>query len=440
MCGQRDLRGRCALKHLNLSILILALGLVLPASALAQSVCGQTRYFDERDPNQVLRSNAYGSRFRISDFETNRPVSGVRLLVYDQDGSCVDFQATCSETDDDYIGVVTSNLYGNYCIDVPTNDDVYLVTFYDLGAYGGSTVHGRVYTDAGGYLVSNSPVTWNVPSGVTRTLNFNLSCPTDTDGNCAQGVATLRPYANLLATMAEVRDRTRSWWGIGETNGGQDALQVYYPDHPIEACPSSGGRTYDEDEICVANYNGWVLPHEIGHALHLRLLDGVTGTLANCGSSWSWNSQEGDQCATSEGWADFVANANNWYYWATAPNHVNDSQKEIEGYTANINSGSARCISISSDPESRPGNVTRFFWDLFDSTTIGDDGYDAGPGSGNNVSFYTISQNWASFPAGTGNRQASEAGPDGRNVNDFVYYMSAASGERYQNCLSGQEP
>ena len=152
----------------------------------------------------------------------------------------------------------------------------------------------------------------------------------------------------------------------------------------------------------------------------------------------------------SEGWANFVAGATYWSGSSQVPRYGNLSSRELEGDTKAGNYGyTRRCVRHGSvngpDVEERYiGNVTRFFWDLYDSTTT-DDTSPYGHTDAISTSLAAIADTWIYFPSGTGNHENDEAGDDGRNVRDYSHwhgyrFSSSAISLIYVNCLEDQLP
>jgi hypothetical protein len=139
-----------------------------------------------------------------------------------------------------------------------------------------------------------------------------------------------------------------------------------------------------------------------------------------------------EKCVTAEAFAHFASAATWWTQGATSPLYRGE---RLEGNYPG-DTGDA-CVSIAATPHRRRGNAARYFWDLYDSTTVGTD--DAAEDD-EIRSYADIANVWTSFPNGTGDRQKQESGAHGRNVKDFGAYTPwATEVERDHNCLGAQE-
>ncbi len=93
---------------------------------------------------------------------------------------------------------------------------------------------------------------------------------------------------------------------------------------------------------------------------------------------------------------------------------------------------------MGDSPEVWEANAARFFWDLYDTTTIFD--YDGTYTDNNLDSFHNLLIEWDDFPAGTGDGDRAQSGLDGRNAWDFRKYYPNSFSEIYVNCLDGSVP
>ena len=283
--------------------------------------------------------------------------------------------------------------------------------------------------------VAYTSVTEDITTNVH--IDWNLSCWGDSDGYCTQSQVdstypTSRNLSNILASMIEVV----RWSGSIAING-HGVIEGYLGVPPWNSSSCTGqsfGQANGYDRFCVqtATSNGAVA-HEMGHLVMKRLLNNGSGSLANGSACGSWSGFSEEKCAVSEGWAEFYYGATYWQPNAPAPYLPGNFL--FEGDTSAGNGGSVlQCVSNGTNPDNRRGNAARWFWDLFDSTTIDDGGQDNA-----NYSISQIRSTWDSFVPGTANRQAQESDDNGRNARDFTYYMGGAVSERDWNCLAAQD-
>ncbi len=438
------------MKWFTICMTILAT-LAVPSLASAASFCGFVRYWDSRTP----KINGTGSRLNGSD--GNRVAENVVGYLYDKDGFCVDFSAGCSETDDDFLTTFSTNGAGAFCSTVASNPsdepDVYMVATFqnDAGLV-------READNSQAWVASN--VLANNLTGTTW-VNWNLMCTEDilyssygvpivyvnsTSGFCDSQTdvdtyfAFEEPRADILATIRKVDDNV----GLDGYHGYNHLVTGYYPDKPGFDCTT--GHAFGRDTFCMGTLGNAraasATAHELGHLIHARSLaaygtgegynwfDPLTGSC-----SGSWTDVVTEKCAVREGFASFVGAATLWA--ASSPNPLwSNSYRILEGDDILGNGSVAKaCIYETSSPHLRAGNVVRWFWDLYDSTTTGDDGNDNATWTPS----FIISQ-WEEFAYGVGNRDAAESGNAGVNAWDYKYRESGSLSELTQNCLNGQTP
>jgi hypothetical protein len=341
----------------------------------------------------------------------------------DQNGACLDPKDSCAETDDDFIAFTTSSSTGTYSFTgVASGLQLYIWEFY--------------YTPAG-FLSDDDDFEFNalsepvVTSGASNiTLNFNMTCPNNafngTVGFCDNqtDVNTNFPVNEGFANMAVT---------MGAADLVADVfLHGYWPDTPDGDCSVAGvAGAYSQMDFCADFPSAsHTITHEIAHGYQdLELLAGGSGSSACTGNS-TWAGLEVEKCVTHEGFADFVAAA---VWWAPSSPDPLFKGFKLEGDTNSGNSSVLQCVSNDDQPHRRRGNAARFFWDLYDSTTTGDDDKDD-----LTWTFSKTAGIWTDFPAGTANRQAQESGSNGRNVEDYIFYHVGLLSERQQNCLNAQ--
>ncbi len=345
----------------------------------------------------------------------------------------------------------------------------------------------------------------------TRKVDFNASCPTtlpySPTSACSKVIASHRA-ANVFASVSDVM---RVW---GEYYGRMTTPQPVSVRYPCTSCTSAtGGGLSVRVPTTAYRYNHRVA-HELGHTYQKRAVFGGGGVLSQ--SSWcsghTWNNtriDDGDKfddvdpgpkgnrdgwsegCAASEGWADFFAAATYFTKSAADPyfrfckglpgcvatGHPSLNPKRglarMEGWTwrhsTNALGGMGSCVgvtpgvaNVSTDSHrahAMEGNSARFFWDLYDTTTVGD--------TNDNVSFSRgyLLRIWERFPDGWGHNKRYEPtnsdgdwdDPDGRNAVDYrqvectrtqegdmVRFSPVGhcqlSGAVTSNCLDDQDP
>lgn len=420
-------------------------------------VCGKITYFDSRTSHR----NGTGSYLPTSGSDTNRPAKYVKVYLYDLDGSCIDFEDNCSEENsDDLLGTAYTDEVGEYCFNnIGDQEDLYLMTEYE-------TLDINMYTGVGSQTYqkyrATSPWSSNtVYNDEHIDFDWSITCPKSLSGLCSGTVhadqwPTNQAFANIIATANDVIANI-GWSNVHGWNGYNVKLNGHYPDFIYNSgstvkywCTDNGinaaGRAYGFNDFCITttnDTNSYTVAHEIGHLVHKRSLSYGAGTATlsggTCGT-WSWTSSGSEACATAEGFANFFSAAAHWAQTSPGPFYlVGGSWRPLEANTTSGNSGTLQpCVSAATQPEVAPGNVTRYFWDLYDVPNTID-------GSADNVSFSMsdIISIWTEFPSGTGNRDNNEPNggldPDGRNVKDYSSYESTAVGEVNLNCLNAQD-
>ena len=207
--------------------------------------------------------------------------------------------------------------------------------------------------------------------------------------------------------------------------------------------PSPNNMAKDSKLICVATPNSnHRVAHEVGHIVMSRALKINDGPMARVTANSAWTDIDNEKLATSEGFANFFAAAVYWEQGAVDPFYQNSS-KPIEGDTTEGNGSTLKsCISRGNEPHRIEGNVARFFWDLYDTTS------DA---NGNlvddtSMSLVELVDAWEDFKPGELDRQAEEGGTDdaglksdGRNAWDYMCRLREGYSELRLNCLGEQK-
>ena len=406
--------------------------------ANAQTVSGTISYWDARK----WRSNATGSRLTTGTSLTDRGFDAGVVWLYDEDGACNDFKITCSESDDDYLGWSYVDDDGFFSFpNVSGLQDVYIRYTYRNAA-------GVVLDQNANEIQAVSRTIIDVASNTT--LDFSASCPSELDGECDNQATANNTWANagfamLAASMSEVHKYT----GLPLGDFGADAgiIVGMWPNGPATECNGLAGASWDDDKFCVSFGNAddpHVIGHEMGHLYHARafgfssttsLLNGLT----TCTALWA-DANTSEKCVTVEGYASFLSTAT---WWANSADHPLYRSWPVEDLTTFNNASPERCIGWDGTIRERfAGNVTRYFWDLYD--THNNDPNASGTAFDNEThAIGDIHWIWSLFPAGTGNHQASESGADGRNVYDYEAYDNWLNAdlvaERRLSCLTNMQ-
>ena len=186
------------------------------------------------------------------------------------------------------------------------------------------------------------------------------------------------------------------------------------------------------------------LTHEMGHVLQMQLFnhDDLTSDCGtNSAHSISSTTLEHESCATTEGWADYVAAVSWW-----DPNNL-DSDPYVSGESIENPTGGPVNFMPCADEGHTELAVARSFWDLDDvhedvRTLVGYTTEDEIA-----LTTTSISAVWAQFPNGNNNREDKESDADGVNRWDWQYHAESyypSSLEpylelnMYHTCVDGQ--
>jgi len=420
----------------------------------AYYVRGYVRFWDSRTQYVPNGGDTSGAHFTYEDIEYFDPdyshnvfAEGVKIYVYAKRGSCRDKAIGCSETDDVLLGSTYSGSAGFYSVSgAVTGDVVYIYHKY-------CNRFGCIKDDDGNYLTKVS--TNSTINGAHIWKDINLTCSSSNNNFCvdqndvSDNYSQEEAFADILQSMNDVY----KYLGDLSENGHTSSITVYYPNKPGETeCTSGyGGYSYPPNTACVSSYKGnMLIAHEMGHILFYRLLfepGDNDCTMGGCGSAaYGWTDYAANEkCVISEAWATFIAGVVYFDEDADVP-YYSTSTHNFEGDTTAGNSGSRACVQNKTTPVNIKtphlcrGNAARYFWDLYDSTTNGDDGND-----NTNLTISQINGIWQSFINGTSNRRDCESDADGRNVYDYRHYETQiasildTSDEMTQNCLDDQD-
>jgi hypothetical protein len=185
--------------------------------------------------------------------------------------------------------------------------------------------------------------------------------------------------------------------------------------------------------------------HELGHVLQAQLFE-QDDLVNNCGLNGGGHSitgQEYQSCATTEGFADYVAAASMWN-----PD-VNTSSPARFGFNYETAAPQSNVCASNAGIE---GQVARALWDLDDANNEAAAGAavsPAGVGSADayNATSVNVAARWDAVPDGTGDEQDRENDNHGVNMYDYAdgpasdFANSATARQTIfaHNCLTSQD-
>ncbi len=415
------------------------------------------------------RYNGGGEYNKNSNYNNNQPLVGIKVKLWDMDGNCVDFLNSCNETDDDLLSETTTNSSGFYYFyNIGNLEDIYITTNLE-------TAYSNVMINSTTELVIASPVKTDFGTGQPTNIRYDwtVSCSNywlypNTSCNSTDALNTVldssqtvsnseaTASANVTATQLHVEGKfnssifssdTTNFYILPNNPSSAACMSHCYDDANGDGNPDGNNTALPNgQDICVCTpYTNHRVAHEIGHSVMMRAL-GYPGSLSTClnGHSWSQIDQY-EKCAVSEGWANFFAAATFFSDTDTSAYYVL-AVRNMEGLIDSYyNNGTLKvCMDRDTSPMDVEGNVSRFFWDLYDSTSV-DDTFPVTTGEGDNLnlSMDQLVDIWREFPSGTDNLEASESGYDGRNIWDYFYHANAgfsinAGGPILSNCLCYQ--
>jgi hypothetical protein len=259
--------------------------------------------------------------------------------------------------------------------------------------------------------------------------------------NCAGGSCDILPGSTLVPDFDTTSDRGE--W-IQALDSAQHTLQIYGSvlDKDVEMhFPGSKPTTSFADgqkDFHIANGDGDegdTVTHEMGHVLQMQLFS--QNSLVNeCGGSHSLTSIENESCATTEGFADYVA-AVSWY-------DPNNKFTVPIAFTWDIEEAIPFFATCSTNA-SIELQVAKAFWDLDDSNDEKGEGAAGTDDDLQSLSTLAIANGWANFPNGSQNHENSESDVDGVNARDYFANNTTVFGfdlfETFlsHNCLETQD-
>lgn len=406
-----------------------------PARAATRTVCFDLELRDDQRTNCPTTTTGVKRPCQADNFGTNYDyMIGFEIDVYDKDNA--------SQGADEFIGTWHIAGSGTQC-----------VTFEWEGApYYGGEAHPDVYIQ----LTNAATASWGDHSTLIDIVDDNNDEYPDISwrggegdntfvaSNCTASSTCYIP--NDMAPFTAGNDDLPQSEALLAVDSAQRALEMYhdlfnngtiYMEVPSSECANSCAVSRGLLRIAASDdTDGIVPPHELGHVLQMHLFEQDT-LVDDCslnGGGWSATSVEYQSCATTEGWAEYVA-IGSWYNAASTSANPVASGTNME--TASL---------INSDPPTNawvPGQVTKAFWDLDDANNeagVADcDGVGGIDDDGNNWGTSLIAGGWDSFPDGTANRQDREASVHGVNARDYDFnYDVPDETFLHHNCLGTQ--
>ena len=413
-------------------------------------LCGELRFLDTR----TGRSDDHGSRLTTAYRNKMVPIGGLTVENWVRVGRCIDLDPNCGESDDQRIGSIQADRdSGAYCLASPRAAPVYLRIPFETNIARIMDQNDRLvaaWSDARMFPVAESQ----------RTLDWSISCENGSSNCDVQNGVTGRgqqneDWGNTLATINHI--------DAFYSGPVSPKIDFYVTGRASSDCSTIAGGNNQAREarmVCVATpRSNFRVAHEVGHILMNRALRLGTRFASSCGGATAFGDIAGgnEKCSTTEGFANFFGAAMFFAPSATNPFYTT-SGRTLEADIAIGNAGPRQCVSIDASPHQTEGNVTRFFWDLYDSNSdsaILEDLYDFSnfPGQlrgtardDDQHSVEELVDVWRRFEPGFGPGQAEEAATssspgrnNGRNAKDFVCHLPSAYSELLLNCLGMQE-
>lgn len=385
----------------NLITTVLLSALASSASAATRTFCFDLLLKDDRiecptptDPGAKRACHQEFHNFTTQPDGDYTHTVGALVEIWDKDDT----------TDDELIGtfILTSPTGG--CAEFEWENTSYDKNEDDPDPYVIWT--SEVRGTAGGPNVVARDLSNNRYGGVTWRGSAVTNCQAGAD--CNQGVY-------LLVTTDSTTERGGR---VMSLDSAQHMLEVYSSilesDDIDMLWPSTGSQANDQNEFEVSETRGdqpQSPTHELGHVLQMQQFDenNLTNDCSLGGSGHFIGVAEFESCATTEGWAGYVAAVSLW-------DPQNNSSAPARFGVDYVDA--TPLDPVCSDNAGIEGQVTKAFWDLDD-----DENEAAQPPSGNNdekdSDTITIAARWGVFPNGTNNREDQESDSDGVNLWDY---------------------
>lgn len=263
--------------------------------------------------------------------------------------------------------------------------------------------------------------------------------------NCAAGVDCEMAAGNLIPTLDPTTELGQRVLALDSSQHTLEVLgeamdldvEMFYPGNNPSTSYADSQVAYHIRETKADE--GMVPTHELGHVIQMQQF-GQDFLRDDCslGGGTHWlNIGEYESCATTEGWADYVA-AVSWY----EPNNVS-TVPIVWGFDVE------EPIPVDSTCADNGGielQVAKAFWDLDDWNDESGAGSAAGKDDNDRFRTLWMARSWGQFPDGTNDREDYETGRHGVNVKDYYFNnegrpASTTWGEtlRGHNCLQFQQ-
>lgn len=343
---------------------------------------------------------------------------------------------------DEYIGAWSLSAGGEQCLTFPwegesyqlgeTHPDVYLkYTNQVRRTSGGNPVIKGVQDDGSDYPFWSWRLTDGDNTFTAVDCASGSSCRIYSAGAMAPTTSASTNASMVIQALDSAQHTLERFGGI--MYGGTIELEL--PDSSGICTSGCALGFYSIGIPSTRGKDGDLTPHEVGHVIQMQEFN--QGTLrndcSNDGDGWSITSDEYDSCATTEGFASYVAAASLWN--ATTPN----ADPRFSGFDIEL---ATPVSGTRANNRGVPGQVARAFWDLDDET----DENSVSPCSGDDdhaisaVSATWLAQQWDDFPDGTGDGDDFESGIHGVNMKD--YQGNAGTNTQTtldHNCLNDQD-
>lgn len=397
------------MKLLTTFALIGILGLALTAEVFAASreVCFRLQLRDDRF--NCAESSETGAR-RPCNPGGYTDMVGHQIELWDKDW----------EGDDEHIGTWYIGGGGTQCINFEwenasyskgeANPDLYLRYINRVNRTGYSN-----------YIYVRGVNTDNSAASVTSWRNGQSGDPERYIAmNCTSGTTCfIFPSGTMVPTNDVASDRGLRIMALDSAQHTLQAVGEVMDTHldlqyPGQAdCPTSCAPSRNLIKITQARgANGSNVTHEVGHVVQMQEFnqDWLNDDCSRGGNGHSLTSLEHESCATTEGWANYVALVS-WY-------EPNNSGSVPFGWGRDFETATLQ-FATCSDNAHNEIQTAKGWWDLDDWNNEGGTG--AANGDDDRLAYGTtdIVIGWRQFANGSGNRQDGESGQDGVNMRDY---------------------
>jgi len=336
-----------------------------------------------------------------------------------------------------------------------TSDDELIGTFILVSPTGGCATfdwEGASYqngeTDPDPYVIWKSEVrgTAGGPHVVARDMADvrygGVTWRANALTNCTSGASCDQPGYLLVTTDSTTERGGRAM----SLDSSQHMLETYSSilesDDINMRWPSTGSAAFDQTTYEVAEDRGdqpQSACHELGHVLQMQQFDddSLVNDCSLNGGGHSLNVEEFESCATTEGWAGYVAAVS---LWDPQNNSSAPARFGIDFVTA------TPLEAVCSDNAGIEAQVVKSFWDLDDDENEAA-AAPAGQDDEKDSDTIDIAERWSVFNSGTNNREDDESDADGVNLWDYHInsqsWWSNLDGTRHtlfgHNCLGTQD-